>query len=285
MSYTSRREAPVKTLLAFAVLLQAAASAPSPNPADFPQIKKLADNAYVWSDVHPSGLYTTNDLIVITTDGVLVADGQKDAETTKKMIDRIATLTRQPIKVVVIASEHGDHTGGNAAFTSGGSAVTFIKSPLATGKRQTLNMGGTEIQVLDNGRAHTGTDLEVYLPKEKILFVSEVFSNHIFPNMRAAVPSEWIQTVKNVGRIDASTVIPGHGYIEDGAKMKASLADFEKSLEFIVAEATRLHKAGLSVEAATKQANWGPYAAWTATDRNASVAIQRVYDELDGKLK
>jgi hypothetical protein len=67
--------------------------------------------------------------------------------------------------------------------------------------------------------------------------------------------------------------------------MTASLAQFEQSLEHIVAEATRLHKAGVSVEAATKQANWGPYASWTATDRNAPVAIQRVYDALDGKLK
>ena len=72
-------------------------------------------------------------------------------------------------------------------------------------------MGGTEIQVLDRGRAHTGTDLEVYLPKEKILFASEAYSNHIFPNMRAAVPAEWIQTVKNISAIDASTIIPGHG--------------------------------------------------------------------------
>jgi glyoxylase-like metal-dependent hydrolase (beta-lactamase superfamily II) len=272
----------VKTLLAFAVLLQAASSPPPPpRPADFPQIKKLADNVYVWSDVHPSGLYTTNDLIVITSEGVLVADGQKDVETTKKMIDRVATMTRQPIKFVVVASEHGDHTGGNAAFT----IVTFIKSPLADGKRQTLVMGGREIQVLDNGRAHTGTDLEVYLPKEQILFASEVFSHHIFPNMRASVPSEWIQTVKNISRIDSKTVIPGHGYVEDGPVMKASLAEFQQSLEHIVAEATRLYKAGSNVEAATKQANWGPYSAWTAADRNAPVAIQRVYDEADGKLK
>ena len=272
----------MKTFFALAVLLQAAAAPSSPKPADYPQIKKLSDNVYVWSDVHPSGLYTTNDLIVITTDGVLVADGQKDAATTKKLVDRVATLTNQPIKFVVIASEHGDHTGGNASFSS---TARFIKSPLPEGKQQKLKMGSTEIDVLDNGRAHTGTDLEVYLPKEKILFVSEVFSHQIFPNMRAAVPSEWIQTVMNVMRIDANIIIPGHGYIEDGPAMKASLTDFETSLEYIVTEATRLHKAGLSGEAATKQANWGPYAAWTATDRNAAVAIQRVYDEAEGKLK
>jgi len=272
----------MKILPAIAVLLQTAATANAPNPADFPQQRKLAENVYVWSDVHPSGSYTTNNLIVITTDGVLVADGQKDQATTKKMIDGIAALTRQPITVVVIASEHGDHTGGNASFPS---TVTFIKSPLPKGKQTRLKMGSTDIQVLDRGRAHTGTDLEVYLPKEKILFASEVYSNHIFPNMRAAVPAEWMQTLENIRDIDANTVIPGHGVIEDGPAMKASLAEFEKALQHIVAEATRLHTTGAAIDAATRQANWGPYAAWTARDRNAPVALQRVYDAIDGKLK
>ena len=272
----------MKLLLALAVLLQITSVAPGPNPADFPQQKKLAENVYVWSDVHPSRLYTTNNLIVVTSDGVLVADGQRDVATTKKMVDGIAALTRQPIKVVVIGSEHGDHTGGNAAFPS---TVTIIKSPLQSGKQTTLKMGNSEIHVLDRGRAHTGTDLEVYLPKEKILFASEAFSHRIFPNMRAAVPAEWIQTVKNLRAIDANTIVPGHGFIENGPAMKASLADFEGALQHIVAEATRLHKTGASVEAATKQANWGPYAAWTASDRNAQVAVQRVYDAIDGKLK
>jgi glyoxylase-like metal-dependent hydrolase (beta-lactamase superfamily II) len=272
----------MKVLLALALLMQAARPASTPNPADYPQQKKLADNVYVWCDVHPSGLYTTNNLIVITTDGVLVADGQRDAATTKKMIDGIASLTHQPIKVVVIGSEHGDHTGGNASFPSG---VTYIKSPLPEGKQKIVKLGNTDIQVLDRGRAHTGTDLEVYLPKEKILFTSEAFSHHIFPNMRAAVPAEWIQTVRNLRQLDASTVIPGHGFIEDGPAMKKSLDEFNQALEHILAEATRLKTAGATVEAATKQANWGPYTAWTATDRNAQVAIQRVYDAIDGKLK
>jgi len=272
----------MKMLLAFALLAQTARPAPALNPADFPQLKKLAENVFVWSDVHPSGLYTTNDLIVITTDGVLVADGQKDAATTKKMIDGISAITRQPIKVVVMGSEHGDHTGGNASFSSG---VTMIKSPLPEGRQKTLKLGGTEIQVLDRGRAHTGTDLEVYLPREKVLFTSEAFSHHIFPNMRAAVPAEWLQTVKNLGQVDANTIVPGHGFIEDGPAMKASLAEFEKALEHIIAEATRLNKAGISAEAAVRQANWGPYAAWTASERNAPVAIQRVYDALAGKLR
>jgi len=273
--------------------------------SDFPQLKKLMDNVYVFSDVHTLG-YMTNDLIVITTGGVLVADGQGSAPVTQKLVDQIAKLTPQPIKYVVICSDHGDHTGGNSSFPEG---VTFISHPFSkaifqkqaendkpngpktrvptevvTDKR-VIKLGNSEIEVLFNGRSHAGGDLEVYLPKEKVAFMSETFSNHIFPSMRTAQPIEWLTTLKNVAKIDASYVIPGHGFIEDPATMKAEFNEFAKALEYVVAEATRLHKLGLTPEVAGKQANWGPYESWTSKDRNAPIAIQRVYDDLDGKLK
>jgi glyoxylase-like metal-dependent hydrolase (beta-lactamase superfamily II) len=274
--------------------------------ANFPQHKKLADNVYVWTDVHPSGLYVTNNLIVITSDGVLVADGQKDSPTTQKMVDFIKETTRQPIRYVIVCSEHGDHTGGNDVFPS---TATFVSSPASqanlaeqakgdkpgrpktivptetvTGRR-TLKLGGTEVVVMDNGRAHTSGDIEVYLPAQKIFFVSEVFSNHLFPQMRAAPPKEWVQTLKNLQKVDASLIIPGHGFVDDPAVMKEELAAYAKAMEYIVGEITRLHNAGVGVDAAMKQANWGPYSSWPVFDRNGQTAVQRIYDELDGKLK
>jgi len=274
-------------------------------PADFPQVKKLAENVYVFSDLHTLG-YMTNDLIVVTAEGVLVADGQGSAAVTQKLVDHVKTLTTQPIKYVVVASDHGDHTGGNSSFPS---TATFIASPFSKGvlERQAANdrpngaktvvpaetvadkkivkLGGTEIQILYNGKAHTGGDLEVYLPKEKIAFMSEVWSNHIFPSMRTAWPTEWMSTLKAVAKIDANILVPGHGFIEDPKVMRDEFAQFSKALEYVVGEATRLHKTGVTVEEALKQANWGPYEQWTSKDRNAAIAMQRVYDELDGKLK
>ena len=57
-------------------------------------------------------------------------------------------------------------------------------------------MGGEEFQILFLGRAHTGGDLSVYLPKEKILFLSETFLNRVFPAMRSAYPSEWLAALE-----------------------------------------------------------------------------------------
>jgi glyoxylase-like metal-dependent hydrolase (beta-lactamase superfamily II) len=273
--------------------------------ANFPQNKKLASNVYVWTDVHPTGLYTTNDLIVITTNGVLVADGQKDPATTKKLVDFIKGLTSQPIRYIVVASEHGDHSGGHESFPPGS---IFISSPASQANlqaqarndkpsrpktivpaqtvadRSVMKMGSTEIQILNLGRAHTSGDLEVYLPAEKILFASEVFSNHLFPQMRAAPPKEWIQTLRNVQKIDATWVIPGHGFIDDAVVLKEELANYTRLMEYVVPEITRLHDTGVPVSAALKQANWGPYSSWPVFDRNGQVAVQRIYDEIDGKL-
>ena len=86
--------------------------------------------------------------------------------------------------------------------------------------KKTLKLGSTEIQILFNCRAHTGGDLEVYLPKEKIAFLSEVYSNHIFPSMRTAWPTDWVATLKAVMKLDAGIVVPGHGFIDDPAAVR-----------------------------------------------------------------
>ena len=275
------------------------------SPSDFPTMRSTTGNVYVWEDVHALG-FLTNNLIVITSDGVLVADGQNSPEATKKMVDAIGLLTPQPIKYVVVCSEHGDHTGGNEAFPS---TATFISSPVSQANlarqakapstngrktivptvtvadRRVLKMGNTEIQILNSGRSHTGGDLEVYLPQEKVLFTSESFSSHIFPSMANAYPAEWIQTVRKLRQIDATYVVPGHGFLDPVPNMTREMAEFEQALEYVVGEVTRIHKTGVGVEEGLKQVDWGPYATWSVFERNAPVAFRRIYDELDGKLR
>jgi len=272
---------------------------------DFPTMRSTTGNVYVWQDVHSLG-FLTNNLIVITSDGVLVADGQGTPEAVKKLVEAVKLLTPQPIKYVVVCSEHGDHTGGNEAFPT---TATFISSPASqaslarasktpgsngrktivptetVANRRVLKLGGTEIHILNNGRSHTGGDLQVYLPQEKVLFTSETFSHRIFPSMANAYPTEWIQTLKKVQQIDATFVVPGHGFLDPAPTMKVAIGEFEKALEYVVGEVRRIHTAGVSVEEGLKQVDWGPYRTWSVAERNGPPAFRRIYDELDGKLK
>ena len=87
----------------------------------FPRIQKLADGVYSYEQLRSAGAerFTTVSLFVVTPAGVLVADGQGSVEETKRMVDEIAKITSQPITHIVIGSDHGDHTAGNAAFPAG----------------------------------------------------------------------------------------------------------------------------------------------------------------------
>ena len=52
-----------------------------------------------------------------------------------------------------------------------------------------------------------------------------------------------------------------------------------------IAEVNRLHKLGLSAEDAAKQANWGPYKEWYLAEQQGPIAVRKVYEEIEGKLK
>ena len=260
--------------------------------SDFPRVKKLADNVYTFEQIDPTKrIVTVNSLIVVTHDGVLVADGQGTVDNTKRLVAEIAKLTPQPIKYVVVGSEHGDHTGGNAAFPAG---VTFFAHPFsaprikqpteAVAEKTVLQLGGTEIQILFLGRAHTGGDLQVFLPKEKVLYMSEVFINRIFPSMANGYPSEWVETLKKAEQLDPIWYVPAHGFVDEAPVLKEEERNYRLAIETIIAEGTRLHAAQTPVETASSGARLEPYDGWTRAANNATSALQRVYRQLDGSL-
>jgi len=258
----------------------------------FPRTIKITDTVYGYEDFHSAGM-TTVSLFVVGNDGVLLADGQGSPAATQKLLDAIAKVTPKPVKWYVGGSDHGVHAAGNAVLPKD---ITYVVSPFSkqqmkldapamSGDRQIINIGGTEVQVLNLGRAHTGGDLVVYLPKEKILFMSEVYLNRVFPAMRSAYPSEWVAVLNWALQMDVTHYIPGHGFIEEPKTSREELVEYQRAMRAVIAEVTRLHKAGLSADDAIKQANWGPYADWYIAAQQAPIAVRKIYDELEGKLK
>jgi glyoxylase-like metal-dependent hydrolase (beta-lactamase superfamily II) len=275
--------------------------------SDFPRWKQLVPNVYAYEDLLTSAgvSITTNSLIVVTTDGVVVVDGQDDLVRGRALVDSAKKITSQPIKYVVIASDHIDHVGGNAAFKADNPNVVFISSPASlktltaaknenlptetVADKRTLRVGNTDIQILNLGRGHTGGDLVVYLPESKVLFLSELYLHHVFPAMITAYPSEWVATLKKAQAMDVSWFVAGHGFIDDMGTMKADLNESLKATEHVIAEAKRLRAAGLACESekncpAAAQANWGAYGDMTLAASQAPRALARVYMEMDGKL-
>ena len=260
--------------------------------SDFPRTIKLADNVYGYEEIRQPG-FTTVSLFVVGTDGVLVADGQGSAEATKKLLDAIGQVTTKPVKWYIVGSDHGDHTAGNSVLPKG---ITYVVTPFSktqmkldapatTGDKQVIDAGGIEVQALFLGRAHTGGDLVVYLPKQKILFMSEVYLNRVFPAMRSAYPTEWVGVIDKALKLDVDRFVPGHGFIEEPKASREELIEYQKAMRAVIAEVKRLHQLGLSADDAAKQANWGPYKEWFLVEQQGPIAVRKIYEEIEGKLK
>ena len=260
--------------------------------SEFPRTIKLAENVYGYEEIRNPG-FTTVSLFVVGNDGVLIADGQGSAAATQKLLDAIAKVTPKPIKWYIVGSDHGDHTAGNAVLPKD---ITYVVTPFSrtqmklaapamTGDKQVINVGGIEVQALYLGRAHTGGDLVVYLPKQKILFMSEVYLNRVFPAMRSAYPTEWVDVIDKALTLDVDRFVPGHGFIEEPKASREELIEYQRALRAVIAEVNRLHKLGLSADDAAKQANWGPYREWFLVEQQGPIAVRKIYEEIEGKLK
>jgi len=259
---------------------------------DFPRTVKLAENVYGYEDIRQPG-FTTVSLFVVGNDGVLVADGQGSVDATKKLLGEIAKITPKPIKWYIVGSDHGDHTAGNSVLpkdiiyvvTPFSRQQMKLDAPAMTGDKQVVNAGGIEVQALYLGPAHTGGDLVVYLPKQKILFMSEVYLNRVFPAMRSAHPTEWVAAIDKALKLDVERFVPGHGFIEEPKASREELIEYQKAMRAVIAEVNRLHKLGLTADEAAKQANWGPYQEWFLVEQQGPIAVRKIYEEIEGKLK
>jgi cyclase len=259
----------------------------------FPRLIRLADNVYGYEEIRSPG-FTTVSLIVVGANGVLIADGQGNAAATQKMLDMIRTVTPLPIRWYVVGSDHGDHTGGNSvlpkdvrmiAYPASATVLKLDSASVMRSDRESIDIGGMRVDVLFLGRAHTGGDLSVYLPRDKMLFMSEAYLNRVFPAMRSAYPTEWVATIDRALALDVTRFVPGHGFIEEPARSREELVAFRKSLVDVIGEVKRLHATGISADSAATVANWGEYKEWFLAAQQGPIAIRRVYDEIAGRLK
>ena len=280
--------------------------------SEFPRIVRLAPNVFGYEEIRAPG-FTTVSLFIVGQNGVLVADGQGSAAATRTLLEKVRTVTPLPVRWYVVGSDHGDHTAGNSelpkdityvvhptsraqlvrdsiAAASGGRGggqpprVVIVPPAAMIGDRETIDLGGITVEVLFLGRAHTGGDLLVHLPSEKVLFMGEAYLNRVFPAMRSAYPTEWVAMLDRALAMDIARYVPGHGFIEAPSVSREELVAFRDALVDVIAEVKRLHARGLSREDAAGVANWGQYADWFLASQQAPIAIRRVYEEVERLL-
>jgi glyoxylase-like metal-dependent hydrolase (beta-lactamase superfamily II) len=122
-----------------------------------------------------------------------------------------------------------------------------------------LTIHGTRRQVeLLSFSGHTASDLVLYLPDEKIAFMSDLLFVNNHPYLAGCSPKRWRKSLREIGKLGAQTLVPGHGPV--GSPSDLSLLDqYIQTLESI---ARNMVKMGKSPEEVRLQPIPPPFDNW-----------------------
>jgi cyclase len=164
-----------------------------------------------------------------------------------------------------------------------GTANLTVRAPTVTlNDHLTLHRGGREIRLLFLGRGHTGGDVVVFLPTERLVITGDLLVEGTSYIGDSFVP-EWIETLDRLRALEFDTVLPGHGSVFTG---KAKIDDFQAYLRDFWSQARALHAAGVPAEAAAARMDMRAHAAHYPAITAAGVlwhGTARVYELLENR--
>lgn len=143
--------------------------------------------------------------------------------------------------------------------------------------RLTLFRGDREIQVIFCGRAHTGGDVVIYLPADKIAYTGDMaFRGPSF--LGDGHVDEWPDTLMKLKELDVDLYVPGHGPPFTDSGRLDLVADFYRDLwgQVVAARAD-----GANVGEATARVDLTSYADTLGPQRTDPLAVARIYQLLD----
>ena len=284
----------------------AAGQAPPANRAPTTGIlRQIIPGHYVYTQNNAGRLF--NSGVVAAGDGVLVFDALDSEALARSERQAIADVIKQPIRYLVSSVFHDPFSKGNLAYADAfkighenyraglldqmqrgklSDEEQRTRMPNATfHDRMTLYLGGKEIQVLHFGNAHTRGDGILFVPQDRIVYMSEMFFNEEFPNMAGGYGISWIRVLDAVRALDADIFIPGHGPIPDDPKQ--TRASLDRMRQILVDVRDRIQNEiarGATEDQVVATVTLQQYEKMPQFAGTKEAVVRRMYKELKGTL-
>jgi glyoxylase-like metal-dependent hydrolase (beta-lactamase superfamily II) len=204
-----------------------------------------------------------NSTVVVGPSGVVLVDTKNPGEKIyEELVDKIKSVTAEPVAEVLITHHHGDHSGNTLLFENHGVPViahqqelqalqTYVSTatprptaPSITYESElTTTAGGVKVEAHHWGAGHTAGDTVVYFPAQKIVSggdeVVEVTPNIDYPFGGSV--GGWLKSLDAIAKLDFEFIIPGHG---NDPMTKAQFLDYAKKWHTFADRARAAIKAG-----------------------------------------
>jgi len=191
-------------------------------------------------DEHNNGDISNSCFVNMGT-SYLVIDSGSTYSYAHQAYEQIKKIKNLPISYVVNTHVHDDHWLGNSYYTTLGAKIIgsskFQALPLEEMTRmqkrvskeaylkteqthptifvedkKTLNFETQKVYIKSvNHKAHTNSDLYVYIPSQKIVFTGDLVFNDRLPSIRDGDLKGLLETLDEIKALNAKYLVGGHG--------------------------------------------------------------------------
>ena len=247
-------------------------------------------------------------------DGIVIVDDQF-APLADKIQAALKNLgiTDKPVRFVINTHYHGDHTGGNAPFSTAGSTVIAqdnVRKRLETGGPAgnggsvkmnvqpapkaalpvitfehdvTVHLNGENIRALHFPAGHTDGDAIIFFPKNNVVHMGDDFVRYGFPFIDVESGGSVQGMIAAMEKVSAQLppdvkVIPGHGELSNLDDVRA-FVKMLKETSTVVQKAIDEHK---TVERMKQAKILEPWKKWSGDFIDADKFIETLYNSLTG---
>jgi cyclase len=245
-------------------------------------------------------------------DGIVIVDDQF-APLAEKIQTALKNLgiTDRPVRFVINTHYHGDHTGGNVPFATGGSTVIAqdnVRKRLESGGTAgnggsikmevkpaekaalpiitfehdvTVHLNGEDIRALHFPAGHTDGDSIIFFPKNNVVHMGDDFVRYGFPFIDVAsggsVQGMIAAMEKATAQLPADVkVIPGHGALSNLDDVRA----FTKMLRETTAAVEAALKAHKTLDQMKREKILMPWSKFSGEFVNTNAFTETLYNSL-----
>ena len=192
-----------------------------------------------------------NVAVLVTNEGVLLVD-DKFQQDHDQIVEKVKSITSQPIRYVVNTHYHEDHSGGNGRMLmvpgveiistansrknilehkQSNASPNVVPAKITFTQETSIFLGGKEVRARYFGRGHTNGDAIIYFPADRTIHTGDLMAgtSPLIDYNGGGSLIEWAKTLDAaMAQLDFDTVIPGHGNVTNKAGLKTYRDNVEK---------------------------------------------------------
>jgi glyoxylase-like metal-dependent hydrolase (beta-lactamase superfamily II) len=264
--------------------------------------------------------FNSNAAFVVTPEGVLVFDALGTPVLGEQLKQAIASVTSQPIRLVVVSHFHADHFYGLQSLKADGVQVwahaagrEAVDSEAARSRLEQrradlapyvnektrlvgadrwldfkgspeirVTFGGLKMRLIDVSGAHSPEDIMLFVEDDGVLLAGDLYFSGRIPFVGQADSKAWLAALDRIEPLAPKMVIPGHGVASRNPK-----PDIEMTRKYLLYLREKMGAAVrdlMSFEEAYKATDWFAFIDVPAFEVANRINAYGVYLQMEREL-